>query len=282
MWTIGAVEVTEIAELITTSAAHWLLPDATADKIREIEWLVPHYATPEGKVHMTVRALVIESDGRRILVDTCLGNDKEREIAAWNMRAGTFLEDLTAAGFPPESIDTVLCTHLHVDHVGWNTRLVDGEWVPTFPNARYLFADVEWEHWQRDDSGMDQVLRSDSIQPVIDAGLVDLIATDARITSHVTLTPTPGHTPGHVSVMIESEGSSAVITGDLSHMVCQAAHPEWGSTFDVDSAQAEATRRRRFGEWADTDVLVLGTHWEPCAGRVKSDGDVWRVEPVDR
>ena len=240
MWTIGEVRVTEIVELTTTSAAHWLLPDATADRIQEIGWMVPHYATPEGKVHMTIRALVVESEGRRILVDTCLGNDKQRPVESWSMRSGPFLDDLTAAGFPPESIDTVLCTHLHVDHVGWNTRLVDGAWVPTFRNARYLFADVEWEHWQRDDSGMDQVLRADSIQPVIDAGLVDLVATDAQLTSHVSLTPTPGHTPGHVSVVIESAGQRAVITGDLSHMVCQAAHPEWGSPFDTEPGRGRS------------------------------------------
>lgn len=280
MWTIGQVRVTEIAELTTTSAAHWLLPDATADRIQEIGWMVPDYATSDGKVHMTIRALVVESEGRRILVDTCLGNDKQRPVESWSMRSGPFLDDLAAAGFPPESIDTVLCTHLHVDHVGWNTRLVDGAWVPTFPAARYLFADVEWEHWQRDDSGMDQVLRADSIQPVIDAGLVDLVATDARLTAEVSLKPTPGHTPGHVSVVIESEGERAVITGDLAHMVCQATHPEWGSSFDVDPVLAEATRRAFFRERSGTDELVLGTHWEPCAGYVRSHGDVWRVEPA--
>jgi glyoxylase-like metal-dependent hydrolase (beta-lactamase superfamily II) len=279
VWEIGDVRVTEIVELTTTSAAHWLLPDATAERISEIDWMVPDYATPDGKVHMTIRALVVEDEGRRIVVDTCLGNDKQRPVESWSMRTGPFLDDLTAAGFAPDTIDTVLCTHLHVDHVGWNTRLVDGAWVPTFPNARYLFADVEWAHWQRDDSGMDQELRADSIQPVIDAGLVELIATDTRLTTHVSLTPTPGHTPGHVSVVIESGGERAVITGDLSHMVCQAAHPEWGSSFDVDPAQAEATRRAFFADRAGSGDLVLGTHWEPCAGRVLADGDVWRVEP---
>ncbi len=284
-WTIGSVTVTEIPELTTTSAAHWLLPDATAEAVLTIDWLQPHYATDEGKVHMTIRALVIESDGRRIVVDTCLGNDKERDVESWSMRSGPFLDDLAAAGFPPETVDTVLCTHLHVDHVGWNTRLVDGAWVPTFPRARYLFTEAEWTHWQTDDAGMDEVLRQDSIQPVVDAGLVDLVATDAALTDEVRLVPTPGHTPGHVSVVIESEGESAVITGDLSHMVCQAAHPEWGSAFDVDPAQAEATRRRFYADQADRDVLVLGTHWEPCAGRVVSDGEragapVFRVEPV--
>jgi glyoxylase-like metal-dependent hydrolase (beta-lactamase superfamily II) len=280
MWSIGDVRITEVAELTTTSAAHWLLPDARAERVMEIGWLQPHYATPDGKVHMTIRALVVEDGSRRILVDTCLGNDKERPVPTWNMRTGSFLSDLSEAGFPPESIDTVLCTHLHVDHVGWNTRLVDGKWTPTFPNARYLFADAEWEHWQRDDAGMDEVLRADSIQPVIDAGLVDLVSVDAQLSEHVRLVPTPGHTPGHVSVEIADAGQRAIITGDLSHMVCQAAHPEWGSSFDVDPARAEQTRREFFAGQADTDVLVLGTHWEPCANYVKSDGDVWRVEPA--
>ena len=280
MWQVGTVEITEVVELSTTSSAHWLLPDARPERVLEIDWLRPRYATDEGKVHMTIRALVIADGDRRILVDTCLGNDKERDVPTWSMRTGPFLDDLAAAGFPPESIDTVLCTHLHVDHVGWNTRLVDGEWVPTFPRARYLFGDEEWAYWSAESSPLDEVLRSDSIQPVLDAGLVDLVDVEHRLTDHVRLRPTPGHTPGHVSVVIESEGERAVITGDLSHMVVQAAHPEWGSSFDVDPAGAEATRRAFFAEHADTDVLVLGTHWEPCAGRVRSDGDVWRVEPA--
>lgn len=280
-WQVGDVRITEVVELTTTSAAHWLLPDAVAEKVAEIEWLQPHYATPEGKVHMTIRALVVEDGDRRILVDTCLGNDKERDVPTWSMRTGPFLEDLTAAGFPPESIDTVLCTHLHVDHVGWNTRLVDGRWVPTFPNARYLFAEAEWEHWRREESGMDAVLRADSIQPVLDAGLVDLVATDEILTDSIRLVPTPGHTPGHVSVSITSGEDRAVITGDLSHMVVQATRPDWGSSFDVDPAAAEATRRAFFAEHADTDVLVLGTHWEPCANHVHSHGDVWRTTPAD-
>ena len=284
-WTVGSVTITAIPELTTTSSAHWLLPDARAERVQEIEWMRPHYATDDGKVHMTIRALVVESAGRRILVDTCLGNDKERGVPTWNMRTGPFLEDLEAAGFPPDSIDTVLCTHLHVDHVGWNTHLVDGEWVPTFPNARYLFSDVEYEHWSQDDSGMDQILLADSIQPVLDAGLVDLVPVDHELTDEVRLVPTPGHTPGHVAVHIGSEEELAVITGDLTHMVCQAAHPEWGSPFDSDREQAEATRRAFFAANADRDVLVLGTHWEPCAGHVVSDGErdgqaIYRVTPA--
>jgi len=284
-WLVGSVRVTAIPELTTTSAAHWLIPDARAERIRELGWMIPQYATPEGKVHMTIRSLVIESEGRRILVDTCLGNDKERDVPTWNMRDGPFLDDLTKAGFGPDSIDTVLCTHLHVDHVGWNTRLVDGDWVPTFPAARYLFGADEWAHWSQEDSGLDQTIRNDSIQPVLDAGLVDLVAVDEALTSEVRLTPTPGHTPGHVSVEIESGGERGFITGDLCHMVCQASHPEWGSSFDHDPVRAEVTRRAFLADHADTDITVFGTHWEPCAGYVVGDGvseghPTYRVRPA--
>lgn len=285
-WTIGDVTVTEVVELTTLSRLHWLLPDATADNVLEIPWMQPHYATAEGKGWMTIRALVIESGDRRILVDTCLGNDKERDVPAWNRLSTTFLDDLTAAGFAPDTIDTVLCTHLHVDHVGWNTRLEGDTWVPTFPDARYLFAEAEWAHWSSETSGMDAVLLADSIQPVLDAGLVDLIPTDAELTPEVRLVPTPGHTPGHVSVVIESGGARAVITGDLSHNPCQAARPEWGSSFDVLPEVAEETRRTFFADRAEHGDLVLGTHWEPCAARIVPDGErggrpVYRVEPAD-
>ncbi len=279
-WQIGAVRVTEVVEMATVSAIHFILPDATAENLLAIPWAQPLYVSPEGKGRMTIRSLVVESEGRNVVVDTCLGNDKQRSIEMWSNRSGPFLDDLGAAGFPPESIDLVLCTHLHVDHVGWNTRLVDGAWVPTFPNARYLFGETEWAHWSASPVADDVVLMADSVRPVIEAGLVDLVATDHRITSELTLEPTPGHTPGHVSLRIRSEGAEAVITGDLSHHPCQLAHPEWGSSVDVDRAQSEATRRAFFAANADRDVLVLGTHWEPCANHLFADGEVYRPEPA--
>ncbi len=280
MYEIGDVRVTPVVELASTSAVHWLLTEATAEGVLEIPWLVPDYANEQGKVNMTIRSLIIESQGKTIIVDTCLGNDKPRAVEYWSMRQGPFLEDLAAAGFPAESIDTVLCTHLHVDHVGWNTKLVDGQWVPTFANARYVFTEKEWEYWSAQTDEEDVTLRSDSIQPVIDAGLVDLVATDHQLTDEVWLEHTPGHTPGHVSVRIESNGARGVITGDLAHHPCQLARPEWSSSYDVDAPMGIATRHKFFGGNADTDVLVMGTHWEPCAGHIHSDGDVWRLEPV--
>ena len=184
--------------------------------MQPIDWMQPHFATAEGKLVMSVHALVIDTGSLRIVVDTCIGNDKERNMPAWNKMQTSFLEDLTAAGYPPETIDVVMCTHLHVDHVGWNTRLVDGEWVPTFTNARYLMAEKEWKYWDahEDESTYGPVL-ADSVRPIVDAGLSDLVSETHEICSGVVLEPTPGHTPGHVSVHITSQGSGGADYGRL-------------------------------------------------------------------
>ena len=138
-WRIGDVTVTKIVELEVTGGSRFILPQATREAIQPIAWLRPHFADEDGRLRMSIHSLVVETPTRRIVVDTCLGNDKQnRRIPTWNDLHGPFLDDLAAAGYPRESIDTVLCTHLHVDHVGWNTMLVDGRWVPTFPRARYL------------------------------------------------------------------------------------------------------------------------------------------------
>jgi glyoxylase-like metal-dependent hydrolase (beta-lactamase superfamily II) len=141
-WKIGDVRVTRIVELEAPTSPRFLFGRSKAD-VLGVEWLKPHFVTEEGHMLLSIHALVVESEGRRIVVDTCLGNDKERNVPGWGNRSGPFLEDLAGAGFPRESVDAVMCTHLHVDHVGWNTMLVDGRWVPTFPNARYLFAKEE-------------------------------------------------------------------------------------------------------------------------------------------
>ncbi|MGY8961507.1 MAG: MBL fold metallo-hydrolase, partial [Alphaproteobacteria bacterium] len=203
-WRIGDVTVTRIVEMQVSGGSKFILPDATRDAVQEIPWLSPHFAEPDGRLIMSIHALIIEIGDRRIMVDTCLGNDKQRVIPGWNMRHGPFLEDIAEAGFPRETIDTVLCTHLHVDHVGWNTMWVDEQWVPTFPNARYLFGRTEWEHWSGDDATKrrDEDIMGDSVRPVYDAGLVDLVDSDHVITNEIRLEPTPGHTPGHVSVRI--------------------------------------------------------------------------------
>ena len=281
-WRIGDVKITRIVEMETEGGTRFILPQATYDEIREIPWLAPHFATAQGKLKMSIHALVVEAPGRRIIVDTCIGNDKTREMGPWSHLQTTFLTDLEAAGFTRDSIDTVLCTHLHVDHVGWNTMLVDGRWVPTFPNARYLIGRTEYAHWKAEEEGIEDTSTSyfhDSVKPVWDAGLVDLVATDHKVCDEVSLEPTLGHTPGHVSIRIRSKGEDALITGDFTHHPCQMARPHWAAEVDFDKEASTATRKRVYGALAGTSTLVIGTHFAaPCAGHVVADGDAWRLE----
>jgi glyoxylase-like metal-dependent hydrolase (beta-lactamase superfamily II) len=278
MLAIGNVRISRIVELEMPGLS-FVLPDAIPEKLLPIGWLAPHFITPEGEAKASIQAFLVESEGQRIIVDTCLGNGKNLPIRRWANRNGPFLEDLAAAGFPRESIDTVLCTHLHMDHVGWNTMLVDGRWRPTFPNARYLFGRVEWEHWDRTREKWTPALIEESIQPIFDAGLHTLVETNHRITDEIWLEPTPGPTPGHVSVRISSHGEQAVITGDLMHHPCQIAHPEWNSVADSDAQQACATRHAFVARRAEDGILVIGTHFAaPVAGHIVRDGQGFRFE----
>ncbi|MGO8918291.1 MAG: MBL fold metallo-hydrolase [Stellaceae bacterium] len=280
-WRIGDVTVTKIVELEAVGGSRFILPQATREAVLPISWLQPHFADAEGRLKMSVHALVVEARGRRVIVDTCIGNDKQqRAIPGWNGLHTAFLADLALAGYPRDAIDTVLCTHLHVDHVGWNTMMVGGAWVPTFPRARYLMGRTEFEHWQtQQDNATQRAVFADSVAPVFDAGLVDLVATDHRISDELSLVPTLGHTPGHVSLRIVSRGEEALITGDFLHHPCQMARLDWSSAADHDPALAERTRRQMFERLADTPVLVIGTHFAGAtAGRVRRDGDAYRLD----
>jgi glyoxylase-like metal-dependent hydrolase (beta-lactamase superfamily II) len=272
-WRIGDVTVTKIVEQEVTGGSRFLLPQATPD------WLQPHLTAGNGCLRLSIHSFVVEAPGRRIIVDTCLGNDKQnRLVPNWNDRQGPFLADLADAGFPPESIDTVVCTHLHADHVGWNTVLRDGTWVPTFPQARYLIGRGEYQYWRDNTTHADtrQAL-ADSVTPIVDAGLADLVETDHQLCDEVNLIPTVGHTPGHISVRIVSRGEEALITGDFMHHPCQIAHPDWDLTSDSDPAQGSRTRWQMFERLADRPVLVLITHFAGAtAGRIMRDGDSYR------
>ncbi|MBM4334710.1 MAG: MBL fold metallo-hydrolase [Deltaproteobacteria bacterium] len=276
-WKIGNVTVTRVIEVDLPTPGGFVLPDALPENLAKIPWLAPHFVTADGMLRMSIHALIVESQGRKILVDTCLGNDKKRPIPDWNMRSGPFLQQLADAGHPRESVDTVVCTHLHVDHVGWNTMLVGGRWVPTFENARYLIGRKEWDYWGKEPVNPDEPIMDDSVRPIIDAGLADLVETDHKLTSEVWLEPTHGHTPGHVSVRISSVGEDAVITGDMMHHPSQIAKPEWASSFDWNQDTGRATRRSALERWSAGGYLVIGTHFAtPTAGRIVRDGDAWR------
>jgi glyoxylase-like metal-dependent hydrolase (beta-lactamase superfamily II) len=279
-WRVGEVTVTKIVELEVTGGSRFILPQETPEAILPIEWLRPDFADERGRLKMSIHALVVETPNRRIVVDTCLGNDKEnRRIPTWNKLQTSFLADLAEAGYPRETIDTVICTHLHVDHVGWNTMLAGGRWVPTFPRARYLMGRLEYAHWTQNEREDMAAVLADLVAPVWDADLVDLVETDHRVTDEISLVPTLGHTPGHVSVRIASRGEEALITGDFMHHPCQIARPEWSSTADSDPVEARRTRERMLSALAGTPALVIGTHFAGrTAGRIVRDGDTFGLE----
>jgi glyoxylase-like metal-dependent hydrolase (beta-lactamase superfamily II) len=278
-WQVGDVRITRILELEATGGTRFILPQATPEVIRTIPWLAPHFADETGRLRMSIHALVVETPTRRIIVDTCIGNDKQRDIPTWSGLQTSFLADLAAAGFARESIDTVLCTHLHVDHVGWNTMLVDGAWVPTFPNARYLMVREEYDdllHAMKD-GGHYTGHVPDSVQPILDAGLVDFVGSDHQVAPEMRLIPTPGHTAGHCSVLISSRGQEAVLTGDLMHHPVQCAEPDWPGNFDGDKPMAARTRRKFLEDYGDGRTLIIGAHFSgPTAGHALPEGGGWR------
>jgi glyoxylase-like metal-dependent hydrolase (beta-lactamase superfamily II) len=241
--------------------------------------MAPHFMDEQGNLIMSIHALIVDTGSRRIVVDTCIGNDKQRSIPNWTNLQTSFLEDIAAAGYPRESIDTVLCTHLHVDHVGWNTMLVDGHWEPTFTNARYLFGEKEFQYWDSAaEETMNQGVMGDSVRPVVAAGLVDLVEWEHQLCPEIRLEPTPGHTPGHVSVHITSNGEEALITGDCIHHPCQMSRPDWCSSADYDAVQGRQTREALLEKYVGKDILIIGTHFAtPTAGYVKAldDGGFW-------
>jgi len=278
-WQIGDVKITRIVEMEIAGGTKFILPDASRDACLEYDWMQPHFMDGEGNLIMSIHALIVDTGDRRIMVDTCIGNDKERNIPTWSHLQTEFLKDLEAAGYPRESIDTVMCTHLHVDHVGWNTMLVDGQWVPTFPNARYLIAEKEWAYWDanEDESTYGPVL-ADSVRPVVEAGVVDFVSETHEVCEGICLEPTPGHTPGHVSVHITSSGQEALITGDCIHHPVQMTRTDWCSSADYDQTQGRSTREGLLERYVDDDILIIGTHFAtPTAGHIKhrDDGGFW-------
>ncbi|MGE0622869.1 MAG: MBL fold metallo-hydrolase [Pseudomonadales bacterium] len=276
-WQVGDVRISQVVELTTASLGPHLLPQATPEVLARIPWIGP-FVDAERRLVLSIHSLILETPDRVVLVDTCIGNDKVRSYPRWNRMQLDFLERLQAAGYPPERFDTVLCTHMHVDHVGWNTRLVNGAWLPTFTRARYLYAEAEWEHWRVEPQEYGPVIE-DSVQPIFDAGLADLVGAEHQVCDEIRLEPTPGHTPGHVSVHVTSRGEEAVITGDMIHHPCQIAHGDWSSTADWDPVMSAHTRSSFLERYADRPVLIIGTHFAaPTAGRIVRDGGRFRLD----
>jgi glyoxylase-like metal-dependent hydrolase (beta-lactamase superfamily II) len=281
-WTVGDVTITSVLEAETLHLPPELFfPDATAAEVAEHPWLVPDYADEDGHIGLRVHALVIEVNGRRVLVDPCVGNGKTRDLPFWHQQEWPFLARFADAGFDTGSIDTVVHTHLHADHVGWDTHLQDDRWVPTFTGARHLYTSAALGHCRATDIPGVNGVYADSIEPVFAAGLADVVDEAADLGDGLRLEPTPGHTPGHVSLWVESAGERALVTGDLLHHPVQCARPEWREVADDDIEVARATRRRLLARAAATGALVVNAHFPTRpAGHVVADGDAWRFVPA--
>lgn len=283
-WTIGDTTVTAIVEAETAGIPVQLFyPDAVADDVRGVGWLgdIAGVATPAGAITFRVQAFVLERAGRTVLVDPCVGNGKQRSLPFWNDLSLPWLERFTAAGFTTEQIDLVVHTHLHEDHVGWDTRCVEGEWVPTFVNARHAYVAEELE-WAASDARRQQDdPYADSIEPVVRAGLADVVGADADLGHGFRLLPTTGHTPGHTSLVVDSGAEGFIVSGDLLHHPFQLNDPSIAEVGDWDRDAARRTRRDFFDHCADRGCVVGGTHF-PVAplGRIERAGAAWRFRAL--
>lgn len=261
------------------------LPTLTPEVLAENRhWLEPDAIDPAtGKMKLCIQSYVIRTPHHTILVDTCVGNHKPRPTRPfWNQKTDdTWERNLAATGYSVADIDYVMCTHLHVDHVGWNTRLENGRWVPTFPKARYIFGERELAHWQAEHAKAPNPVLEDSVLPIVAAGRADLVSTSSALNDHVRLTPTPGHTPDHYAVELGKGETTAVLTGDLIHSPIQARYPELSARPDTDPAQAAATRRKFLECHCDTGRLVCTAHFpSPSTGHVTRWGDGFRFMPT--
>jgi glyoxylase-like metal-dependent hydrolase (beta-lactamase superfamily II) len=262
-----------------------LLPGLTPEVLAENRpWMLDAKAIDASDVLiLCFQSYIVKTPHHTILVDSCIGNDKPRPLRPkWNMKTdGTYMRALATSGFSVEDIDFVMCTHLHVDHVGWNTRLENGRWVPTFPNARYVFAKGEFDYWTEQHAKTEVPPFADSVLPIVEAKRAEIVRDDYEIGNHVRILPTPGHTPGHVAFAFGRGQDTAVMSGDLMHSPLQARYPELSAKFDVDQMQAATTRRNFLERYCDTDTVCCTAHFpSPSAGRIRRWGDGFSCEAV--
>ncbi|WP_328939148.1 MBL fold metallo-hydrolase [Streptomyces tauricus] len=304
-WTVGDIKITQVVEMpVEIGVLDGLIEEATPEAVQQVPWLHPDHADAGGQLIWSLHSYVVDTGSEVIVVDTGCGNGKSAPlIPAWGNLDNPFLERLGEAGYTRDKVDVVLGTHLHLDHVGWNTVDEGGRWVPTFPNARYTYVEDEFNYHRgiadENDISSDlagavvyeganpdirnqtRLVFAQSLQPCIDAGLLDLVPTDHIVTEGVRYVSTPGHTKSHHSVMIESDGQCAFVTGDFIHHPCQIGQPGWRSHGDFDRALSAARRAEFVEANADSDLLVLGTHFAGTSGgRIVRDGDAYRLEPV--
>lgn len=283
---IGDIRVDRIMEFeMPLLAPKVLLPTSTEDDVkRHLSWLSGHlYDQQSDLLVLAMHSYLIHAKSGLILIDTCSGNGRERpQKERYHRKQWQYLERFEETGVRPEDINYVLCTHLHVDHVGWNTRLINGRWVPTFPNALYLFGLKEWEFWKEEYNSSEftaDPYYEDCILPILDAGKAAFIGDQFSFDENVWVEPSPGHTPGHICIRLRSKGQDAVFSGDLMHHALQCAEPHLSSCFCVDPKKSFETRLKFLKENADTGTKILPAHFPtPSIGTIVSSGDSFRFK----
>ncbi|MCW5704818.1 MAG: MBL fold metallo-hydrolase [Bradyrhizobium sp.] len=282
----GDLTIHRIIEQETTFLpALEMLPTLTPELLAENRaWMQAAGALDASDVLvLCFQSYVVKTPHHTILIDSCIGNDKPRpHRPKWNMKTDdTYMRALGAAGLSVDDIDYVMCTHLHVDHVGWNTRLENGRWVPTFPKARYVFGKTEYDYWAGMHAKTPVPVIEDSVMPIVEAKRCEIVSDDHAIGDHVRLLPSPGHTPGHAAFRFGRTKDEAVFSGDLMHSPIQTRYPEMSVKFDVDPVEAGKTRRSFLERYCDTDTLCCTAHFpSPSVGRIKRRGDGFSCEAV--
>lgn len=281
---LGRLRISRALEMMMEFDPFGFFPETQAnDWNPHRDWLAPRAMNPaNGMLRFPCQSYVVRTSHHTILIDSCIGNHKQRPARpSWHEKSDDeYLTALAQHGLAPEDIDFVMCTHMHGDHVGWNTRMEDGRWVPTFPNARYIFSQKELDTWQN--TAQDRFSLTpiqDSVLPVIAAGQAQLVSNDFALDDEVWVQSAPGHTPDHLAVNLASGGERAIMLGDAVHSPVQCRHPEWTVRVDWDAELAKATRRTLMGELADASTLVLTAHFPlPSAGWFRRDGDSFNFE----
>ena len=285
-FTVGDFTIHRIIEQETTFLqANDALPTLAPEVLAETRgWLQKTGALDANDtLILCFQSYIVKTPHHTILIDSCIGNDKPRPLRPkWNMKTDdSYMRALAASGFSVGDIDFVMCTHLHVDHVGWNTRLENGRWVPTFPKARYVFGKTEFDHWSKENAKAEVAPFVDSVLPVVEAKRAEIVTNDYSVGDHIRILPTPGHTPGHVAFTLGRTKDEAVFAGDLIHTPLQLRYPELSPKFDIDPKQAATTRRSFLERYCDTDTLCCTAHFpSPSTGKIRRHGNGFSCEPV--
>jgi glyoxylase-like metal-dependent hydrolase (beta-lactamase superfamily II) len=283
---LGPLEIARVEETRTYFDGTMFFPELTRETLEQHRsWLTPYWDYEGHRFPCVFQSFVIKHSNITILIDACFGNDKERpDFELAHHLRNPYLERLAAAGVRPEDVNIVLCTHFHPDHVGWNTRLADGRWVPTFPNARYVFSREEYARFAPEAIAKEAPafleVFEDSVLPVIQSGQAEFVSGEQQIHEHLTVYPTPGHTAGHISIHARGGDDTAIFLGDVIHNPIQMAIPELNSSFCEDQATARITRRRMLEVAAEKNHLLVPAHFiAPHVGRVRASGQGFSYLP---